>query len=243
VQAPAVTTVSEGSSSSTGSKSSSSGGSGDGNIGVIAGAAAGGVVLIGGIVALVLCLRMKKQPAGNSTSRLAPNPAARMSRYHPNYMFDEARLVATPPAATYDRNLMDVGVGGGVSAGGSAGVSAGEEVVSPMFNSLPTNPAADPVIDLSGLMDDVDGQSSDNFSMRLDDVLLNMTHGYADPSEGTSTDVVAVRDEQAVVDSLISKNLGHVMDDEIPSAAVLNEDDGDPEHRHCHVFKKAREYF
>jgi hypothetical protein len=86
LQAPVVITVSTGtgagSTSDSGSSSNSGGsGGGDGNIGVIAGAVAGGVVLIGGIAALVLCLQMKKQAPGASRSRLLPNSAADTSRY------------------------------------------------------------------------------------------------------------------------------------------------------------------
>jgi hypothetical protein len=77
MQAPVVTTASDGGSSNSGAGAGTSGssgtgaGAGDGNVAVIAGAAAGGVVLIGGIVALVLCLRMKKR-TGDSRARLAP---------------------------------------------------------------------------------------------------------------------------------------------------------------------------
>jgi hypothetical protein len=253
VQAPAVTTVSDGGSSSSGagagasgSKSSGSSSSGgDGNIGVIAGAAAGGVVLIGGIVALILCLRMKKRAASDSSFGLVPDPAVSASRYDPDHMLtqDDAHLVTAPSAAAYDRDLLDVAV------------------VSPMLptlplptlplhtlpvSALPPRPTEGPVVDLLDLDSETDTDGRSAVSMRLDDIRLGMTYEYAEASEASSIDVFAFRDETTIVNNLVAKNLGHVATgDDIPASTLIeySNDAEEPGQQLRHVFKSPREYF
>jgi hypothetical protein len=112
VQTPTVTTVTdadEGSGSSNGGGSDSSSDSnsdsssgGDGGIGVIAGAVVGGIVLIGGTVALVLCLQRMIRTGGTSRLRVIPTSDTDASRRDPNHMStqDDVHLGAGPSGST-----------------------------------------------------------------------------------------------------------------------------------------------
>ena len=115
------------------------------------------------------------------------------------------------------------------------------EVVSPMFDTVPEQLTADPVVDLSELDENVDGQSRSSFSMQLDDIKLGMTYQYGHTSEKStsSVDVIATKDERALVDNLVAKNLGEVQtDDDIP-----DEEEGKVKSQRRHVFKNPRDFF
>ena len=117
------------------------------------------------------------------------------------------------------------------------------EVVSPMFDAVPEQPTADSVADLSHLDEDVDGQSRSSFSMQLDDIKLGMTYQYGNPIDQSTSSVDVTREERAVVDNLAAKSLGQVqMNDEIPEAAVVDEEEGRGKSQHSHVFKNPRDY-
>jgi hypothetical protein len=248
LQAPAVTTVSDGSGSSSGAgtgtsgstSSGSSSGAGDGNIAVIAGAAAGGALLIGGIVALVLCLRMKKRTPGNSSFALVPDPTVHASRYDPDRMLthDDAHLATAPSAAAYDRNLLDAAV---VSP-----MLPTLPLHNPRANALPIRPTEGPVVDLIDLDSETDTDGRSAVSMRLDVIKFGVTYEYDEASERSSIDVFAFRDETTVVNNLVAKNLGHVAtEDDIPASTLIEySNDGEvPQQQLRHVFKAPRKYF
>jgi hypothetical protein len=116
------------------------------------------------------------------------------------------------------------------------------------------------VVDLCGLDDDVDDQSSDIASLQLDTALsavLMSQYQYQDGDGGDDAsgrsssvnvsaprDVFMARDERAVVDNLVASNLGRgAMAEEVPSAAILDEEEGEGGPRHRHVFKRPGNYF
>jgi hypothetical protein len=259
VQVPAVTTISDGSNSGAGSKSSSS--AGDGNVPLIAGAAAGGVVLIGGIVALVLCLQMKKRTGGDSSpAGVVSYPATDASRYDPNCALtqDDARHAAAPPAAS-DRGVSDIApsppmldilpVHTGTLPVQTLPVST-LPVHAPPVSALPAGPAEDPVVALGDLESEADSDGRSAVSMRLDDIRLGMTYEYAEGSERSSIDVFAFRDETTTVNNLVAKNLGHVAtEDDIPAATATEHDKGggegddEEDQKLRHVFRSPREDF